>query len=104
MVRRCDADISSGLVAQSAEPRDLSVDLVKMRAYSVQQLFASLSRRNRPYGARQETHTKPTCKETDCMTKRRLRDPLFGSRCGEAALSRNGEESQQIIDVLARHL
>ena len=75
----------------------------KPRAGGAQQALARLGRRDAAGGAGQQPQAEPFLEAADGVAERRLRDAELRRRPGEAALPRDREEGEKIVEVFARH-
>ena len=103
MVVRGDADGAGGLVAQLAQRGHFRLDLVKAWPRGAQQALPRLGRRDAAGGAGQQPQAKPFLKSTHGVAQGRLRNTKLRRRLGEAALLRDREEGEKIVEVFARH-
>ena len=103
MLARTDADGAGGLLAQRAQRREFGIDFLKAGPDRTHEPFARLGRRDAARGAGQQPKSEPLFQAADGVAQRRLRHAELGCRFGEAAVLRDGQESQQIVDVFARH-
>jgi hypothetical protein len=103
IVDRCDPDRASRFVAELTEGREFRLDLLEPWSDGVKQAFASLRRGDAAGGAGQQTKTETFLELPDGVAQRRLGHAEFCGCPGEAALARDRYESQQVIEVPARH-
>ena len=73
-------------------------------AYSQEQAFTRLGRGDAARGASQQPKAKSCLQPANGVAQRRLGNPKLCSRLGEASLSRNSEEGDEIVKVFALHL
>ena len=99
-----DADRARGLLAQLAERGEVRIDLVEPRGDGAQQALARFGRRHAARGAGQQPQSEPLLQPADSMAERGLRDAELGCGPREAPFPRHGDEREQVVEVLARHL
>ena len=96
--------VPAGFSRSSLKSLQLGLDLLEPRAHGVEQALARLGRRDAARGAGQQPKTEPCLEPADGVTQRRLGNAELRRGPGEAALSRDREEGEQIVKVFARHL
>ena len=99
-----DPNGAGGLLAKLAHGRELGVDLLEPRTHGAKQALARFRRRDAARGAGQEPNAEPRFEFADGVAQRRLRDAELRGRLREAALSRDGQEGQEVIQISALHL
>jgi hypothetical protein len=92
-----------GLVAQVADGRDLGFDLLQARRHVQQQALAGFGGRDAARGARQQAHAQARLERADDVAERRLRHAELGCGACEAAFPGDGEEHEDVIDIVAGH-
>ena len=97
-----DADGAGGFLAKFAQGRDLRLDLLESRAQGAEQAFARFRRGDAARGAGQQPDAEPRFELADGVAQRGLRDAELRCRLGEAALSRHGEEGEEVVEMSAR--
>ena len=95
--------VARRLVAQFAQRREFGVDLVEPRAERAQQPLAGLGRGDTARRARQQPQAQPRLQCADRLAQRRLRDAELRRGPREAALPRDREERDEIVEVVSRH-
>jgi hypothetical protein len=98
-----DPNGGGGLVAKFAYGLKLGLDLFTPWVHGVKQAFARLRRRNAARGAGQQPNTEPFLEATNGMAERGLRNAQLRCGFGEAALSSDGQEGQEVVQICALH-
>src|SRR5437660_7473117 len=90
--------------AKLAQGRQFGFDSLVVRPYLREQAFTGFSRRDAARATREEPDAQSFLQSPNGMAERRLRHAKLGGCAGEAALTRHHDESQQVVEVYARHL
>lgn len=103
VLARGDADGARGLFAQLRERGQFRVDLVEPRPDGAQQALAGLGWRDAPRCAGQKPQAEPLLEGAHGVAQRGLRHAELGCGAGEAALARDCEKGDEIVDVGPGH-
>ena len=101
---RRDPNGAGGLLPKLADGRDLGLDLVEAWPNVVKQTFARFRRRDASRGAAKKPNPKPLFEFSDGMAQRRLGDAQLRGGLREAALSRDGDKGQKVVQTATLHL
>ena len=95
--------VPAGVSRSSRQRRQLGVDLVEARADGAEQpLAASVGATLRVVRVSSRRPSRSSSRAHG-VAERRLRDAELRGGAGEAALARDGEEGEQVVDVGAGH-